>query len=116
MPKQCSMGPGNGFLPGGTLAATNKELNDFFKNIDDIEQDDNPTGPDVDEDGNITLTHFSESDNLDVVDPEFYGQGLQGSNARINRGSNFVPFASYGIDMGKAKGYKKEPGLTSCTF
>lgn len=111
MPRQCGMGPGNGFLPGGTLAATNKELNDFFKNIDDIEQDDNPTGPDVDKDGNITLTHFSEADNLDVVDPEFYGQGLQGSNARVNRGSNFVPFASYGIDMGKPKGYKKEPGL-----
>ena len=113
MPKQCGMGPGNGFINTASNPLLVNEINKVFKNIDEVEMDDSSLSPDVDDDGNITLTHFSNSDNLESVDPSFYGQGVQGSNSNVNRGPNFVPFASYGIDMGKPKGYKKEPGLGS---
>lgn len=112
MPKQCRMGRENGFQPDTKDPVVIALNNKIFADIEDIENGSltQPT-PTVDDEGNITLTHWSEEGNLTNVDPSYYGKGLQGSNANTNRGKNFVPFSSYGIDVGRPRGYSKESGL-----
>lgn len=76
-------------------------------------------GPIINNKGETVLTHWSKQgpEQLAKTDgfirPSFYGTGKPGSNRfnKLNYASQWVDFTSYGINVGKKGGYKKEPGL-----
>lgn len=121
MPRECAMGPGNGFLPGGTLAASS------FKGIDNAIDDwekktsgefvrESGLLPIPDEDGNVLMHHWSNNKGIETLDPSMQG-AMQDGKAVGLRSQNFrqgipnPPYVSFGLNVGHPLGYKKEQGL-----
>ena len=121
MPRQCSIGPGTGFLTGGTILPA-KGIDDALdhwegvKSVDELIQQEG-LKPIPDADGNILLTHYSGQERLTELDPTYMGRmdetgqtiGLRNSNFR--QGAPAIPYTSFGLNVGHPKGYKKEQGL-----
>ena len=121
MPRQCSIGPGTGFLTGGTILPA-RGIGDALdhwegvKSVDELIQQEG-LKPIPDADGNILLTHYSGQERLTELDPTKMGQmdetgqtiGLRNSNFR--QGAPAIPYTSFGLNVGHPKGYKKEQGL-----
>lgn len=69
--------------------------------------------PPVRSDGRIELTHWSRQEGLTQLDPSRHGTGIAGAESRrkANDPENWVDRTYYGIGVGAAGGYVKEPGL-----
>ena len=81
-------------------------------------------GPFINNKGETILTHWSNQSVEDLIksggkiNPAFHGTGKRGSDWR-NKGNfskQWVDFTSYGINVGKKGGYKKEPGIGNTKY
>ena len=71
------------------------------------------TTPPVNEDGTITLYHYSDKGGVAELDPAYFGKGIPGAERKRAQADpdNWVPRTSYGIALGRPGGYVKEQGL-----
>jgi hypothetical protein len=81
-------------------------------------------GPFINNKGETILTHWSNQSVEDLIksggkiNPAFHGTGKRGSDWR-NKGNfsrQWVDYTSYGINVGKKGGYKKEPGIGNTKY
>ena len=126
MPRQCGMGPSNGFSNlDATHARTIFSQNDIEREIDHYDkplsaeyvESRDGRKPIPDKDGNIIMHHWSGNAGIETLDPAMQGKmdetgqtiGLRGNNFR--QGQPAIPFSSFGLNVGHPLGYKKENGL-----
>ena len=68
--------------------------------------------PDTDENGLVTLTHYSPISDLEEIKPEFQGtnENMRGEerSRRLFFGKIYTPRNYYGLDVDKDHGYKRE--------
>ena len=67
--------------------------------------------PSVREDGRVELTHWSRVEELDQLDPSFYGTGIDGVEAARQGTPGWLDRTYYGIDVDLEGGYKPERAL-----
>jgi len=115
------MGPFNGFqLEGNVLSAKGiDDAMDDWEGVKSAEEINNREGlkPIPDEDGNITMHHYSNNSGITQLDPNKQGTGLRGSNFRRGYGApGQVLYSSFGLNVGHPKGYKKESALGNVEY
>ena len=74
--------------------------------------------PDLNPNGTITLTHYSDKQAITELDPAFHGTGWPGSERRAKEAypEHWVDRTYFGINVGKPKGYVREKGLGTETY
>ena len=125
MPKVCAMNSGNGFLNVGgnmgliPMAKGIEDGLDHWEGVRSAKERNEETGskPIPNEDGNVVMTHYSNTRGLQTLDPTKQGTGLRGSNFRAGyNGPGQTPYTSFGLNVGHPRGYKKEQGLGEVTY
>ena len=62
----------------------------------------------VNEDGTVTLTHFSETEGLTQLDPSYHGTGMAGDEGARKNIEGWVDRSYFGVSVGKEGGYVSE--------
>lgn len=62
----------------------------------------------VNEDGTVTLTHFSETEGLTQLDPSYHGTGMAGDEGARKSVEGWVDRTYFGVSVGKEGGYVSE--------
>jgi GNAT superfamily N-acetyltransferase len=62
----------------------------------------------VNEDGTVTLTHFSETEGLTQLDPSRHGTGMAGDEGARKNIEGWVDRTYFGVSVGKEGGYVSE--------
>ena len=63
--------------------------------------------------GQTTITHFSNTQGLDTIDPEFYGTNYPGAEKSRTSDESWLPRVYMGFEPNTKGGYNREPGVGS---